>query len=130
MVRNDTRARRRELFEEAAAIIASEFSDDLTIEGVAGRLFVSRRQLQRAFAESGTATFRTRLFQVRMERAAELLNQGSTVRQAARAVGYRQPAQFAKAFRRYQGVAPSDFRANGRAPRPQFGVQRGVTFAR
>jgi AraC-like DNA-binding protein len=33
-------------------------------------------------------------------------------------VGYRQPAQFAKAFRRYQGVAPSDFRAGGRAPQP------------
>jgi AraC-like DNA-binding protein len=26
-------------------------------------------------------------------------------------VGYRQPAQFAKAFRRHHGVAPSDFRA-------------------
>jgi AraC-like DNA-binding protein len=30
-------------------------------------------------------------------------------------VGDRQPAQFAKACRRYQGVAPSDFRAGGRS---------------
>jgi AraC-like DNA-binding protein len=36
-----------------------------------------------------------------------------TVREVANRVGYRQPAQFAKAFRREKGVAPSDFRASG-----------------
>ena len=52
-----------------------------------------------------------------MERAAELLARRSvTVREVAHRVGYRQPAQFAKAFRRHHGVAPSDFRA-GRATR-------------
>ena len=52
-----------------------------------------------------------------MAKAAEMLaTRALTVREVAHRVGYRQPAQFAKAFRRYQGVAPSDFRANGRAP--------------
>src|SRR3954466_2798752 len=47
-----------------------------------------------------------------MERAAELLRiRGLTVRDVAHRVGYRQPAQFAKAFRRHHGVAPSDYRA-------------------
>ena len=47
-----------------------------------------------------------------MQRAAELLARRSmTVREVARRVGYRQPAQFAKAFRRYQGQAPSAFRS-------------------
>ena len=47
-----------------------------------------------------------------MTRAAEMLTaRGLTVREVAHRVGYRQPAQFAKAFRRYQGVAPSDYRA-------------------
>jgi AraC-like DNA-binding protein len=51
-----------------------------------------------------------------MERAAELLARRSvTVREVAHRVGYRQPAQFAKAFRRHLGVAPSDFRAGGAA---------------
>ena len=49
-----------------------------------------------------------------MQRAAELLaRRGLTVREVARRVGYRQPAQFAKAFRRYQGLAPSAFRSSG-----------------
>jgi AraC-like DNA-binding protein len=47
-----------------------------------------------------------------MDRAAALLaDKGLTVREVARRVGYRQPAQFAKAFRRHLGVAPSDYRA-------------------
>ena len=41
----------------------------------------------------------------------QLLRQGATVAQAAQAVGYTQPAQFAKAFRRHQGAAPSAVRA-------------------
>ena len=42
------------------------------------------------------------------------------MREVARRVGYRQPAQFAKAFRRYQGLAPSDFRVHGqRADEPR-----------
>ena len=47
-----------------------------------------------------------------------------TVREVAHRVGYRQPAQFAKAFRRYQGVAPSDFRAAGRASTPRRRAER------
>jgi AraC-like DNA-binding protein len=48
-----------------------------------------------------------------MARAAELLSSETlTVREVARQVGYKQPAQFAKAFRRLHGVAPSEFRAS------------------
>jgi AraC family transcriptional regulator of adaptative response / methylphosphotriester-DNA alkyltransferase methyltransferase len=32
------------------------------------------------------------------------------VREVAQRVGYRQPAQFAKAFRRHHGLAPAAFR--------------------
>jgi AraC family transcriptional regulator, regulatory protein of adaptative response / methylphosphotriester-DNA alkyltransferase methyltransferase len=53
---------------------------------------------------------------VRMDRAADLLaTRMFTVREVANRVGYRQPAQFAKAFRRHRGVSPSDFRAGGRS---------------
>jgi AraC-like DNA-binding protein len=51
-----------------------------------------------------------------MERAAELLERrGLTVREVAHRVGYRQPAQFAKAFRRHRGLAPSAFRSRAAA---------------
>src|SRR5438270_778386 len=80
---------------------------------IARRVASSRRQLQRAYAEIGHTTFRDHLTRVRMQRAAEMLaTRRLTVREVAHRVGYRQPAQFAKAFRRYQGSAPSAFRAD------------------
>lgn len=103
--------RRRELFLEAGTIIETEFEDKLALDDVARRVATSRRQLQRAFAEAGETSFRTYLQRVRMERAAELLRAShSPVNQVASAVGYRQPAQFAKAFRRHHGTPPSIFR--------------------
>jgi len=49
---------------------------------------------------------------VRMDRARRLLlDHGGTVRSIAAAVGYSQPAQFAKAFRRHHGVSPSEVRS-------------------
>jgi transcriptional regulator GlxA family with amidase domain len=35
-----------------------------------------------------------------------------TVREVAARVGYRQPAQFAKAFRSHHGTSPSEYRSN------------------
>jgi AraC family transcriptional regulator, regulatory protein of adaptative response / methylphosphotriester-DNA alkyltransferase methyltransferase len=103
---------RTSLFEEATDIVDREYGSDLSLDEIARRVASSRRQLQRAYAEIGGTTFRDHLTRVRMEKAAELLaGRGLTVREVAHRVGYRQPAQFAKAFRRHAGVAPSDYRA-------------------
>lgn len=105
---------RRNLFTEAEAIVEREYDNDLSLDDLAHRLATSRRQLQRAYAEAGDTTFRLHLANVRMDRAAELLRSDRplTVRQVAERVGYRQPAQFAKAFRRRHGMSPSVFRAS------------------
>ena len=106
---------RTSLFEDAASIVQEEYGTDLALDDVAHRVAASRRQLQRAYAEIGNTTFREHLTKVRMERAAELLaTRRMTVREVAHRVGYRQPAQFAKAFRRHHGAAPSGFRASER----------------
>jgi AraC family transcriptional regulator of adaptative response / methylphosphotriester-DNA alkyltransferase methyltransferase len=103
---------RTSLYEESTAIVESEYATDLNLDYIARRVASSRRQLQRAYAEVGNTTFRKHLAAVRMERAAELLRmRGPTVREISHRVGYRQPAQFAKAFRRHYGISPSAFRA-------------------
>ncbi|MEA2191712.1 MAG: AraC family transcriptional regulator [Solirubrobacteraceae bacterium] len=102
---------RTSLFRDAVAIVEAEFGSDLSLDDIARRVASSRRQLQRSYAEIGKTTFREHLTGVRMDRAAELLAaRGMTVREVAHRVGYRQPAQFAKAFRRHHGLAPSAFR--------------------
>ena len=106
-----TAMRRRALFDDAVRIIDEEYAGRVNLDDIAKRVVTSRRQLQRAFAEAGETSFRSYLQRVRMERAAELLREGSSpVNQVASAVGYRQPAQFAKAFRRHHGSPPSSFR--------------------
>lgn len=103
---------RRSLFEEATEIVGLEYASDLALDDVARRVACSRRQLQRAFAEIGGTTFRDHVTGVRMEVAASMLSSlhPQMVREVANSVGYSQPAQFAKAFRRHHGVAPSAFR--------------------
>ncbi len=114
--RSSTVRLRTSLFQEATEIVDSEYASELSLDSIARRVASSRRQLQRAYAEIGRTTFRDHLTRVRMQKAADMLATRSlTVREVAHRVGYRQPAQFAKAFRRYQGVAPSDFRVNGAA---------------
>jgi len=110
--RKATIRQRRSLFEDAVRIVEAEYGSDLTLDDVAHRVASSRRQLQRAYSEIGDTTFRDHLTAVRMERAAVLLAAPEgTIKDIARLVGYRQPAQFAKAFRRAHGVSPSDHRA-------------------
>ena len=116
---------RASLLAEANAIVEREYASELSLDDIARRVASSRRQLQRAYAEIGRTTFRDHLTRVRMDRAAEMLSsQTLTVREVAHRVGYRQPAQFAKAFRRYRGVAPSDFRASATSrPNPGSGLE-------
>jgi AraC-like DNA-binding protein len=111
MQRTATIQLRTSLYDDATAIVAQEYGADLSLDDIARRVASSRRQLQRAYKEIGDTTFREHLTAVRMERAAELLSSRSlTVRDVARRVGYRQPAQFAKAFRRHHGTSPSAYR--------------------
>ncbi len=123
MQRPATIRHRTSLYEDAVELVEEEFASDLSLDDIARRVASSRRQLQRAYAEIGRTTFREHLTAVRMDRAAEMLQgRGLTVREVAHRVGYRQPAQFAKAFRRHHGQAPSDFRASRR-----FGAPAGVS---
>ena len=113
-IRQATHQRRRAVYEEAVQVIESKYATDLDLDQLAREIATSRRQLQRVFAEVGDTSFREYLAKVRMRHAAQLLREGAIpVREVAQSVGYRQPAQFAKAFRRHHGTAPSSLK--GRA---------------
>jgi AraC family transcriptional regulator, regulatory protein of adaptative response / methylphosphotriester-DNA alkyltransferase methyltransferase len=125
MQRQATIRHRTSLYEDATAIVDAEYASELSLDDIARRVASSRRQLQRAYAEIGRTTFREHLTAVRMERAAEMLDaRGPTVREVAHRVGYRQPAQFAKAFRRHHGVSPSAYRGRARYAAPAGDVEQ------
>jgi AraC family transcriptional regulator, regulatory protein of adaptative response / methylphosphotriester-DNA alkyltransferase methyltransferase len=120
-MREGTAERREQLYHEAMDLIARDYARDLQLEGVARELATSRRQLQRAFAEIGKTSFRDELAKVRMHHARALLAADAVpVRAVAASVGYHQPAQFAKSFRRHHGQAPSTFRKESRQRNSQL----------
>ena len=111
--RPSTDARREELLRDALSILQEEHAQPLELDDIAKRIATSRRHLQRVFRELHGEPFRTALTNIRLDRAAELLAEpeGSLkIREVARQVGYMEPAQFAKAFRRRHGVVPSEYR--------------------
>lgn len=108
--RSATAQRRRQLFEEAVAVIARDCARDLQIDAVARAIATSRRQLQRVFAEVGETSFREVLQMTRMTEARRLLRDELRIKDVARAVGYPEQAQFSKAFRRETDMSPREFR--------------------
>ena len=110
--RTSTTERREELLRDALAIMRREHAEPLELDDLARRIATSRRHLQRVFREVYGEPFRTVLTHIRLDRAAELLEEPVPlkIREVARRVGYQEPAQFAKAFRRRHGVVPSEYR--------------------
>ena len=109
-VRQGTTDLRASLLREALAVMEEDYAQPLEVDDVARRILTSRRQLQRVFTELHGSTFRTTLRAIRMRHAQELLCTRTPIGEIARAVGYTQPAQFAKAFRRTFGESPTEYR--------------------
>ena len=126
-IRQGTVDRRRQLWLDATAEIERRYAEPLTVAEVARSIGTSTRQLQRVFDEVGGRSFRAHVAAVRMDRARRLLlDHGGTVRSIAAAVGYSQPAQFAKAFRRHHGASPSTYRSRRRMARTTPSVIRAA----
>src|SRR5919108_384598 len=99
------------LAEETRAIEGRHADPTLALDDVAREIATSSRQLQRVFAELAGSAFRDEVAAVRMQHGAALLQTTDLpVSEVAHRVGYRQAAQFAKAFRRHHGTSPSRLR--------------------
>lgn len=80
------------------------------LESVADKLFMSSRTLKRRLRAQGKS-FQQLLDDARLARAMTLLeDQGIPVERIALELGYADPANFTRAFRRWTGKAPSAFR--------------------
>ncbi|MEY4581884.1 MAG: hypothetical protein RL701_6587 [Pseudomonadota bacterium] len=83
---------------------------DLTLQDIARALAVSTRSLQRRLEVAGT-NFRELRDGVRYERACQLLQDPATTTEAtATELGYRDRSNFVRAFTRWSGQSPSQYR--------------------
>ncbi len=99
---------------EVRRLLHARIADpDLGIGDIARALGTSPRSLQRRLGEAGVS-FRELRDEVRYQRAREALARGDmTIDQIAVGLGYRDRANFVRAFSRWAGQSPSRFRAGG-----------------
>lgn len=85
-----------------------------TLVGVAARLEVSPRTLQRELAEHAS-TFEVLRARVCYEKALERLSEGASVSEVAAALGYGSRTAFSRAFQRWTGTSPMAYAAGLRS---------------
>ncbi|MET0341687.1 MAG: AraC family transcriptional regulator [Polyangiales bacterium] len=84
-----------------------------TLTELARARHVSPRTLKRRLAEQNTS-YQHLLDELRRDRALKLLDvRGNTIEEIAALLGYSDAANFNRAFRRWMGVSPSQWRARG-----------------
>jgi len=85
-----------------------------TLDEVAAHLHLTPRTLIRRLRRLGT-TYQDLMDGFLRARAAELLaNDRAKIKEVAAALGFHNPANFGKAFKRWYGISPGGFRARHR----------------
>ncbi|XID96011.1 response regulator [Paenibacillaceae bacterium WGS1546] len=107
---NQRRSGSHELVKRILESVDQMLADDLSLHALAERLYVNPSYLSRLFKKETGESFSGYVLARRMEKAKELLLGDAKVYDAAAAIGYRDLSYFAKAFRKYWGVAPSDLK--------------------
>ncbi|AYD04301.1 AraC family transcriptional regulator [Neorhizobium sp. NCHU2750] len=104
---NEEEARR---LNQAIALIENRYSSDWTIPRLAREVGLNERRLKEGFRLVIGNTVHGYLRATRIDAAATLLASGSSVTDAAYAVGFENLSHFSKAFREEKGVLPSQYR--------------------
>lgn len=95
----------------AQEYIESHYMESISLEDVAGYVFLHPSYLSHVFKENLGIGFSEYLANCRLERAKYLLtNTNDTIYSIARQVGYTEPRAFSKFFLKIVGVKPSDYR--------------------
>ena len=94
----------------AIAFVASHYPDKFPASAVATHCGLSRFQFSRAFHATFRITFREYLLRYRVRAACQALTQDhDSVTAIAYAVGFHDGSYFARMFRRYIGLLPSQY---------------------
>jgi two-component system, response regulator YesN len=95
----------------ALELMETRYAEDLSLDSVAAELGVSPSHLSRLLGRQTGLGFADCLGRLRVEKAKSFLAAGRiSVKEAAAMVGYKDPAYFARVFRRFLGMNPVAFR--------------------
>ncbi len=87
--------------------INDNLTEDMSIERISKKFFISRYHLMRIFRDATGETIHSYIRKTRLLRAAELLRQGVPVVKASEECGFSEYSTFLRAFRTQFGKSPS-----------------------
>ena len=97
--------------EKICAIIQEHYRENLTIQSIAERIYLSPNYICMVFKHATGQTINQYTTQVRMEQAKKLLAQQELrIADIGAAVGYAEPGYFNKLFKKYAALTPKEYR--------------------
>lgn len=94
------------LFETMRSYIVNNLEQPITISQLAKDYNMSKSKLKKDFTKHFGIPFSRYLFEQKMYKAKELLQQGQNITSVAYALGYQYPANFSREFKRFFGYLP------------------------
>ncbi|MGO4548911.1 helix-turn-helix domain-containing protein [Paenibacillus sp. 2TAB23] len=107
---NERQRSSHKLVKRIIETVDRQLEGDLTLHTLAERMYVNPSYLSRLFKRETGEAYSAYVLARRMEKAKQLLLADAKVYDASAAVGYQDISYFAKVFRKYWGVAPSELR--------------------
>jgi AraC-like DNA-binding protein len=96
--------------QQAISMLSYQYGQHTSVTEIAKALGYHRAHLTKLFKETTGLSPMQYLNKVRMKKAESLLMNGLTVAQTAASVGFNDPLFFSKQFRKWSGVAPTEFK--------------------
>lgn len=104
------------LIEEAKDYIADNYSRDISLDEISGKVDVSPYYFTRLFKEETGETFLEYLTSFRIDKAKELMKDPDiSVKDICSQVGYADPNYFSRIFKKTVGKTPTEYRAGTEA---------------
>ena len=100
---------------EIVKYIDSHYAEEVTLQDLAERFFLSREYISRKFKQQFRENLSDYIERVRMEQAKLLLmNPQYRIAQVAELVGYKDEKYFSKVFKKLEGLSPNEYRKRER----------------
>jgi len=106
-----------QLISEIVNFIKSNYADEITLDSLAERFFVSKSTIIRSFKDVMGMTPTQYLIYTRIMESRKFLSKGFSVKEVAAKIGYKDESSFIKKFKEIQGESPKQYSL-------KIGVQR------
>ncbi|QJC53190.1 response regulator [Paenibacillus albicereus] len=101
----------RSIIDEMSSYISSHLEEDLSLQALASRFFLSREHVSRRFKQETGQTLSDYVESMRMDKARKLLSSPELrVGDVAVQVGYADEKYFSKVFKKHAGLSPGQYR--------------------